>query len=202
MDKHTPDLRIAWLLGHLLFAVALLCAPLVRSATLATAVVAAAGVPWALAQWAPYAFVGVEINRMSGQQAATLANGSSYRRVSTTERDGDAPPSPDALRLEHDGLLGREDSLEGAPSTGEMAGIYLGILNLYTSGPQLLGTFIGMIVFAIVEPGKSRELAGEPEDGGAGALKAGVNAIAVCMFIGGLASLGAAYATWRLTFVR
>ena len=87
-----------------------------------------------------------------------------------------------------------------------MAGIYLGILNLYTAGPQLLGTFIGMIVFAIVEPGKSQELAGgsgakDAKDGTA-PLQGGVNAIAVCMFIGGLSSLGAAYATWRLRYVR
>ena len=62
-----------------------------------------------------------------------------------------------------------------------------------------MGTFISMIVFAIVEPGKSRELAeGEQPE----VRKEGVNAIAVCLAIGALSSLGAAYATRRLKFVR
>ena len=144
------------------------------------------------------------------------------------------------------GFLTHDDPLATDASTGETAGVYLGILNLYAAAPQLLGTLINFIVFAIVEPGKSRELAGDTSSGGAGtgephnhthvgtvagdifggdmnignpnasaALRAfikrdhadegtaqGVNAIAVCMFIGGLSSIGAAYATWRLKHVR
>ena len=65
-----------------------------------------------------------------------------------------------------------------------------------------------MIVFAILEPGKSQELGGEGDGSGiAGEEKGngkeeGVNAIAVCLFIGALSSIGAAYATRRLKFVR
>jgi len=54
-----------------------------------------------------------------------------------------------------------------------------------------------MIVFAILEPGKSPELASEAhpdEHHGTD----GVNAIAVCLFIGACSNLGAAYATGRL----
>ena len=182
-----------------------------RTVSLATLLVATAGIPWALTQWAPFAFIGVEINRLAaGGPATARANGgATYQRVHAD--DGAGPPSPTALQLDHHGLLGRDEDESGggdeaggddAP-TGEMAGIYLGILNFYTAFPQLLGTFIGMIVFAIVEPGKSRELAGAPEGGAdGGKLREGVNAIAVCMFLGGLSSLGAAYATWRLRFVR
>ena len=138
------------------------------------------------------------------------------------------------------GFLTHDDPLAADASTGETAGVYLGILNLYAAAPQLLGTLINFIVFAIVEPGKSRELAGDSEPphsheneqmfgavndtalgAGTGRLvrsiayaamerrdhadegpPQGVNAIAVCMFIGGLSSLGAAYATWRLKHVR
>lgn len=86
-------------------------------------------------------------------------------------------------------------------STGELAGIYLGILNLYTTLPQFVATGISMIVFSILEPGKSPELAKDAhpdEHHGTD----GPNAIAVCLFIGALSSVGAAYATRRLKYVR
>lgn len=159
--------------------------------------------------------MGVEINRITAP-TTMLANGSTYRRLSESTIDNDTPPSsPMLLRLHH---LNRDPDDPEAPvsSTGETAGIYLGILNLYTTLPQFVGTFISMIVFAIFEPGVSRELAGEGTGTGTGpgigavgereavksAQQGGVNAIAVCLFIGALSSLGAAYATWRLKFVR
>ena len=60
-----------------------------------------------------------------------------------------------------------------------------------------------MLVFSVLEPGKSPELAGE----GAGAgevpkVADGPNAIAVCLFIGALSAVAAAYATRRLKYVR
>lgn len=60
-----------------------------------------------------------------------------------------------------------------------------------------------MIVFTLLEPGKSPELHKDPEQEG-GRLpdpkKAGegLNAIAVCLFIGALSAVGAAYATARM----
>jgi solute carrier family 45 protein 1/2/4 len=82
-------------------------------------------------------------------------------------------------------------------SGSELAGVYLGILNLYTTLPQFIGTFISWTVFSILEPGKSPELAKEahpdehhPTDG--------PNAIAVCLFIGAMAAVLAAYATKKL----
>ena len=101
-----------------------------------------------------------------------------------------------------------EDSGSEA-STGETAGIYLGILNLFTTLPQFVGTFISMIVFSVLEPGKSPELHKDPEleggDGGEASekqAKEGVNAIAVCLFIGALSAIGAAYATARMKALR
>ena len=63
-----------------------------------------------------------------------------------------------------------------------------------------------MIVFAIFEPGPHRELAGQEgevvnEVVGTGEGE-GINAISVCLFIGALSSLGAAYATRRFKYVR
>ena len=210
-------------------------------------------------------------------QPSSPRSSSSFRRPrSSTDRENPDPDdNSDAdadADLEHGDLilahstglnsfLSQEDPLTADASTGETAGVYLGILNLYAAAPQLLGTLINFVVFAIVEPGKSRELAGGDHDhaadgdkdgamfgGGVGlgnatggvvrrlggqGLAAGANgealglasrsllqalllqardhadddqprwnAIGVCMFIGGLSSLGAAYATWRLRNVR
>jgi solute carrier family 45 protein 1/2/4 len=143
--------------------------------------------PWSVASWAPYAFLGVEVNKMGGV--------SSYRRLSTSEPlELESPTdihSPSLLRLEHG------SSSEDVASTGELSGIYFGILNIYTTIPQFIGTFISMIVFSILEPGKSPELAqhAHPDEHHG---TDGPNAIAVCLFIGAVSTLGAAYATKKL----
>jgi solute carrier family 45 protein 1/2/4 len=82
-------------------------------------------------------------------------------------------------------------------SGSELAGVYLGILNLYTTLPQFIGTFISWTVFSILEPGKSPELAKEahPDEHHS---TDGPNAIAVCLFIGAMAAVLAAYATKKL----
>ncbi|MCJ1437553.1 hypothetical protein MMC27_006940 [Xylographa pallens] len=212
--KHKPDLLTAWLISHLVFAAAMSLTPFVQSLRFATILIAMCGIPWALASWAPFTFIGVEINRATSPSSPSLLahNPSSYNRLSTDPIplsslavDIDSPPSsPQILRLHH---LDRDlDSPALTASTGETAGIYLGILNLFTTLPQFVGTFISMIVFAIFEPGPHRELAGqqgEAVDEVAGTGKGeGINAISVCLFIGALSSLGAAYATRRLKYVR
>ena len=144
--------------------------------------------------------MGIEINRLTAPNTI-LANGSSYRRLSNTENDFASPaPSPTFLRLNH---LDRDiDDDSADASTGETAGIYLGILNLFTTLPQFVGTFISMIVFSLLEPGKHPELHKGPEDGAVTETpeKAtdGPNAIAVCLFIGALSAVGAAYATAKM----
>ena len=145
--------------------------------------------PWTLAMWAPSAFLGVEVNKMSGE---TGADGS-YRRISDE-------PDIELSRMNHDDAPlhldhGSEVDLPSTASTGELSGIYFGILNIYTTLPQFVGTFISTIVFAILEPGKSPELADDakkqPDPDGA-------NAIAVCLFIGAMSSIVAAYVTRKL----
>jgi solute carrier family 45, member 1/2/4 len=140
---------------------------------------------------APFTFLGIEVNRMSGNGSGA-SNGSAYHRLSwddsiELERPGSARST---LRLEH-------DTDDVVASTGELSGIYFGILNIYTTLPQFVGTFISLIVFSILEPGNSLELAHDanPEEHNG---TEGPNAIAVCLFIEALSALGAAYATWRL----
>lgn len=169
--------------------------------------------PWALGSWASFTFMGIEINRISntpappnGHRHSRTHSLASYRRLSNASDTLELTTSlthPDedgALQLQLDPNATTTDAALSPPSTGELAGLYLGILNLFTTLPQFVGTFISTIVFAVLEPGKSPELAKEahpdehhPTDG--------PNAIAVCLFIGALASLVAAYATRRLKYV-
>ncbi len=140
--------------------------------------------------------MGIEINRLTAP-TTMLANGSTYRRLSDPPLNDFSPaPSPTLLRLNH---LDRDLDSTDAPSssTGETAGIYLGILNLFTTLPQFVGTFISMIVFSILEPGKSPELHKGGEEHVAKAAE-GPNAIAVCLFIGAASAVGAAFATGRM----
>lgn len=90
--------------------------------------------PWALACWAPFAFMGIEINRLTAPNTI-LANGSSYRRLSTSADEFDSLTASPMLRLNH---LDRDLDVPSS-STGETAGIYLGILNLFTTLPQFVG---------------------------------------------------------------
>lgn len=126
--------------------------------------------------------MGVEINRLSstGNTSRTLS-----RRSSNAGRD------MESFKLEEAG--------ESTDNAG-LAGIYLGILNLFTTLPQFIGTFISMIVFSILEPGKSLEYT-EEEHLHQAHKREGPNAISVCLFIGALCSLVAAYATSRLKYI-
>ncbi|KAM0437736.1 hypothetical protein ACHAPT_002101 [Fusarium lateritium] len=187
-NKVKPSLLTAWMIGHLMFAGAMSLAPFATSFRFATALVCLCGIPWTLAMWAPSAFLGVEVNKLSGGAGAD----GTYRRISDEpdielpDLDSDEAP----LRLEH----GPGDSPPTA-STGELSGIYFGILNIYTTLPQFVGTFISTIVFSILEPGKSPELA---EDSKEASDPTGPNAIAVCLFIGAMSSLVAAHVTRKL----
>jgi solute carrier family 45 protein 1/2/4 len=131
--------------------------------------------------------MGMEVNRLS-------APASSYRRLSITSplelASPSAPSTPTPHRLEH----ATDDNMS---STGELSGLYFGILNIYTTIPQFIGTFISMIVFALLEPGKSPELAHDADPSEHHATD-GVNAIAVCLCIGSVCTVGAATATKKL----
>lgn len=140
--------------------------------------------------WAPVTFLGIEVNKLSG---AHNVDDPAYRRLSNDAELRDLDNDEGPLHLEH-GLDGPDPA---TASTGELSGIYFGILNIYTTLPQFVGTFISTIVFAILEPGKSPELAEDapPEEHSD---PDGPNAIAVCLFIGAISALVAAHMTRRL----
>lgn len=129
------------------------------------------------------------MNRLSSGGAQPT----SYRRLSNARRSD----SFELARPSSASLLHRSGD-DDIASTGELSGIYFGILNIYTTLPQFVGTFISLIVFSVLEPGKSPELAGEA---GGEVRKEGPNGIAICLFIGALSTLGAAYATRRLRYL-
>lgn len=174
-----PSLLSTWAFANLLFAVSMIFAPFVRSVHFATLLVALAGIPWSVTGWAPFALLGVEISRLGN----TLPTTNRKRAASEKEMEN-AANSP------------RTEKASSSASSGELAGVYLGILNLYTTLPQFVGTGISTVVFSILEPGKSRELSGD--DGGDVPVKEGYSGIGVCLFIGAICAFGAAWSTRKL----
>lgn len=77
------------------------------------------------------------------------------------------------------------------------SGTYLGVMIIFNTLPQFLGTLVSWIVFSVLEPGKSPELAKDahPDEHHS---TDGPNAIGVCLFLGALSAVGASYATNKL----
>ncbi|KAF1851002.1 sucrose transport protein SUC2 [Cucurbitaria berberidis CBS 394.84] len=181
MEKYKPSLLTVWTVSHCIFASSMITAPFVQSLRGATFIIAVCGVSWSIACWAPFAFLGVEINRLSSPNSHT------YGHLGRTSVELE---SPIALHLNH----GLEEA--SGSQTGESSGKYLGIMNLYTTLPQFVGTGISWVVFSILEPGKSPELSeAPPEEHNS---TDGPNAIAVCLFIGACSACMAVLATRRL----
>ncbi|KKA30565.1 hypothetical protein TD95_001088, partial [Thielaviopsis punctulata] len=172
LNDMKPDIVTAWIIGDVIFAGAMFMAPLANSLKFATTLVCICGIPWSVANWAPVATLGVEVNRISGPSSKTHRRSASNNSL----EKGGAPESS---------------------SNGELSGIYFGILNIYSTLPQFLGNFISTIVFSILEPGKSPELATDAHPSETHSTD-GPNAIAVCLFIGAISALFAAYAALKL----
>lgn len=166
-----PDLLTAWIASQLAFAALMLLTPFAGSLRAATLLVALCGVPWSFAQWAPTTFLGIEVNKLSASSAS------------------------------HDiELRGAGDGPDSASGTGELSGVYFGIMNIFTTIPQFIATMVSSVVFSVLEPGTSPEL----HHGGTGTVvgekggRGGPNAIAVCMFVGAGAAVMSAVTTARL----
>lgn len=132
--------------------------------------------------------MGMEVNKISGDSAP-------YRRLSADPAAIELTRT-DSLHLEH----GVDDLANNSGTTGELSGIYFGILNIYQTIPQFIGTFISTVVFAVLEPGKSPELATDAHPSEHHGTD-GPNAIAVCLFIGAWAAVIAAIATKKLKHI-
>ncbi|KAH8675684.1 sucrose transporter [Xylariales sp. PMI_506] len=187
-QKYKPDLMTTWMIAHGMFACAMYLAPFATSFRFATLLVCMCGLPWTVASWAPVTFLGIEVNKLSGANDPQP----SYRRLSIDSVEmATFGEDPDSLHLNH----GPDDSdgTTKTSSTGELSGVYFGILNIYTTIPQFIGSFISMIVLAIFAPGESSELAdGAPPN------TDGPNAISICLFIGAISTTVAIFATRKL----
>ncbi|KAI3108759.1 hypothetical protein CBS147331_5551 [Penicillium roqueforti] len=203
-----PDLQTAWLISHVMFAATMIFAPLAHSRAFATFLVAVCGIPWAISGWAPFAFMGVEINKltMGGYSPAIPSSRSGVTMITSASlRNSAADTELDVLRLNHhdstDSDTDEEDRASNIPSTGELAGIYLGVLNVYTTLPQFVGTFISWIVFSLLEPGAEPAADNSSDTQWMNLDKERYNAISICLFIGAISALVAAEATRRLRFI-
>ncbi|RJE24360.1 Sucrose transport protein [Aspergillus sclerotialis] len=200
-----PDLQMAWLISHCMFAATMIFAPFARSRAVATFLVAVCGIPWAISGWAPFAFMGVEINKLAMNIPPSTRSGVTMI-TSASVRERAAESELDVLRLNHEDTDSDTDTEAGVssniPSTGELAGIYLGVLNVYTTLPQFVGTFISWIVFTILEPGSRKRDESSPDSQWMNLDSDAPNAIAICLAIGAISALVAAEATRRLRYVR
>ena len=206
--KLQPNMVTTWMIGEILFAAIMVCAPLVRSLRFAMTLIAASGVPWCISCWAPFAEMGVEINNVAGglTEPATMGANGGYKAVAPEDAldvDDNEMEMKDLQHRNHSstGILRRDsEPIEhDAASTGELAGIYLGVLNVYTTLPQFVGTFISWVVFTILEPGKKDVSDDDPEHHKwLDVKKDAPNAIAICLFIGACCAMVSAEATRRL----
>ena len=203
-----PDLQTAWLISQIMFAATMIFAPLAHSRAFATFLVAVCGIPWAISGWAPFAFMGVEINKLTtgGYTPVVPASRSGVTMITSASlRNNAADTELDVLRLNHhdsfDSDIDEEDQSSNIPSTGELAGIYLGVLNVYTTLPQFVGTFISWIVFSVLEPGAESSDKNNSDAQWMNLDKDRPNAIAICLFIGAISALVAAEATRRLRYI-
>lgn len=185
-----PTLPVAWFIANIAFTASMLFAPVVQSVYFATILVAICGIPWAIGGWASFALIGTEINKLSTPN--------DYSRVSPDDDLELAPSS--TLHIRHASDLSTSSdpatanrNSNATSSTGESAGVYLGVLNIFTTLPQFVGTGISTLVFSILEPGKSPELAqhASPDEHHG---TDGFSGIGVCLFIGAICS---AWAAWK-----
>ncbi|KAI1107557.1 MFS general substrate transporter [Jackrogersella minutella] len=194
VNKYKPELLTAWMWGHATFAAAMFFAPFATSFRFATILVCLCALPWNIASWAPSAFLGVEVNKLSGAGGPNA----SYRRLSHDSNvemeEINGVSSPAILDIESS----RGASKQG--STGQLSGVYFGILNIYTTIPQFIGTILSTVIFSILEPGKSPELAhtAHPDEHHG---TDGPNAISVCLFIGACSAVVAVFATRKLKYL-
>ena len=151
--------------------------------------------PWAMYGWAPLAIMGEEINKLenSTNSAAAYSRISQGGNVELTRLSADFNPAlvpPDNFP--------DDDTEESFAAAGGTAGVYLGIWNIFATIPQFLATFISMIAFSILEPGKSPELAPGDGDAPGKVITQGLSGTAVCLAIGAVCSFVAAMHSFRL----
>lgn len=185
------DITTAWGLSQVAFGASMLMAPFTRSFSFATTLVALCGLPWAMYGWAPLAIMGEEINKLE----ASANTAAAYSRLSS---DG---VSLGMARMSSDSGRGSPNTAAGTEGMAGMAGVYLGIWNIFATVPQFLATFIAMVTFSILEPGKSElGLADTPAVGedSEKVVRSGLSGTAVCLAVGAVCSFVAATQSFRM----
>jgi solute carrier family 45 protein 1/2/4 len=207
--RYKPTLLNTWTAGNIMFMLSMLFAPSVKSIGFATFILTLCGLPSAINGLATGTFIGIEVNKLgSSLPSYDVSGGLGDRRDSNDSVElhvYDPRPDPDSDSDDHPGrgssdalhLLHDADLPAAVTSTGELSGIYLGILNIYTTLPQLVGTAISWVVFSILEPGRSPELGG-----GKAETSEGLSGIGVCLFIGAIGAGVAAAMSRRLVWIQ
>lgn len=116
-------LRRAWVISHLLFALATWLTFLVHTTRAATILVAFIGIPWALTNWAPFALIAAEISKRDALRRHQLP-------VPATTAD---PLSEDAEK------------------PADQAGVVLGIHNVAIAAPQVIATLVSSAIFRALQ---------------------------------------------------
>lgn len=139
---HIPglSLRRAWILGHLSYAVLMWATLIARTSSSATVLIAMAGFPWAMTQWAPFAFIAREISRGERERRAV--------RSANDQRQGQDPPN---------------HASDEEQDSETQAGIVLGIHNVAVAAPQVVATLVSSIIFKLLQ--KPRGVAGDDSTG-------------------------------------
>lgn len=186
-----PRLVTAWMCSEIFFAAVFIWAPLVRSLWFASLTIAFAGIPWTVTVWAPLAEMGVEIDRLASDENNGYAGISDLDESHDLEIENELPGSSTWAHGNPTSPLGEIHDLA---TSGKLSGIYLGVLNAYTTLPQFVGTAISWVVFSIFEPKRSTD-----QEGAHDYLQTkGPNAIALCFFVGAVSAGVAAWMAWKL----
>lgn len=185
-----PRLVTAWVCSEIFFVAVFMWAPFVRSLWFASLTVALAGIPWTVTVWAPLAEMGVEIDRLASSE------NEGYTGVSgMDDHDLEIEYELSGSSIwSHDNAIRRLGQGPGSATSGKLSGIYLGVLNAYTTLPQFVGTGISWVVFSIFEPKRSTG----QKDTHDYLQKTGPNAIALCLVFGAASAGVAAWMAWKL----
>ncbi|KAF7308489.1 hypothetical protein HMN09_00697900 [Mycena chlorophos] len=152
-ERMKVPLATLWAWSHLIFGACMLGTFFVSTVDQAIYLIALTGVPWAIAQWAPFTLLGEAILVDS---PAPEHSESEYEAIKLEEALAVAsrtpPPSPMTPRgQQHQ----QQHKTQLQPSLSSQAGMILGIHNLYLVIPQFFVTILCAVVFAIFEGGSS-----------------------------------------------
>ncbi|KAG5920940.1 hypothetical protein E4U61_007315 [Claviceps capensis] len=185
-------LRRAWLGSLFLFAGSMFCTVLVRSVSAATALIALAGITWAMTLWAPWAIISAEISRRDVVARAGRLKSMAPRQILLHDADASSPspsPSPSSPSLHHGSQEQQQEQQQQqeepdlernrAQEPHDQAGVILGIHNMAIAVPQMIATLSSSLVFKLIQ--KPR---GTPGDHSFATVMAlgGISVLVACVF--------------------